>query len=127
MRFFYRSDRVRTCGLNIPNVARYQLRHTPIYVTMILYHSSVCLSTKINPLIRTIIFPKPIYSPLERYTNLNKSLDHRQKQQLFLFYLLYEQLYFSSDLLSLAYEHKKVEIFPFLCYNTYNTSEYTCC
>lgn len=26
-----RSDRVRTCGLNIPNVARYQLRHTPKY------------------------------------------------------------------------------------------------
>ena len=29
--FFGRSDRVRTCGLNIPNVARYQLRHTPKY------------------------------------------------------------------------------------------------
>ena len=27
-----RSDRARTCGLNIPNVARYQLRHTPIYL-----------------------------------------------------------------------------------------------
>ena len=27
-----RSDRVRTCGLNIPNVARSQLRHTPIRV-----------------------------------------------------------------------------------------------
>ena len=25
-----RSDRIRTCGLNIPNVARYQLRYTPI-------------------------------------------------------------------------------------------------
>lgn len=72
------------------------------YVTMILYHSSVCLSTKINPLIRTIIFPKPIYSPLERYTNLNKSLANRQQQQSFLFYLLYEQLYFSANLLSLA-------------------------
>ena len=33
-RGFYsgRSDRVRTCGLNIPNVARYQLRHTPIAI-----------------------------------------------------------------------------------------------
>ena len=30
--FFGRSDRVRTCGLNIPNVARYQLRYTPIYL-----------------------------------------------------------------------------------------------
>ena len=28
---FGRSDRVRTCGIDIPNVARYQLRHTPIY------------------------------------------------------------------------------------------------
>ncbi len=27
-----RSDRVRTCGLNIPNVARSQLRHTPIFI-----------------------------------------------------------------------------------------------
>ena len=27
-----RSDRVRTCGLNIPNVARYQLRHTPKFI-----------------------------------------------------------------------------------------------
>ena len=25
-----RSDRVRTCGIDVPNVARYQLRHTPI-------------------------------------------------------------------------------------------------
>ena len=24
-----RSDRVRTCGIDVPNVARYQLRHTP--------------------------------------------------------------------------------------------------
>ena len=30
---FGRSDRVRTCGLNIPNVARYQLRHTPKILT----------------------------------------------------------------------------------------------
>ena len=29
---FGRSDRVRTCGIDIPNVARYQLRHTPIYL-----------------------------------------------------------------------------------------------
>lgn len=27
---FGRSDRVRTCGIDVPNVARYQLRHTPI-------------------------------------------------------------------------------------------------
>ena len=26
---FGRSDRVRTCGIDVPNVARYQLRHTP--------------------------------------------------------------------------------------------------
>ncbi len=25
-----RSDRVRTCGIDVPNVARYQLRHTPM-------------------------------------------------------------------------------------------------
>ena len=31
---FGRSDRVRTCGLNIPNVARYQLRHTPIVIKL---------------------------------------------------------------------------------------------
>ena len=24
-----RSDRIRTCGIDVPNVARYQLRHTP--------------------------------------------------------------------------------------------------
>ena len=28
--FFGRSDRVRTCGIDVPNVARYQLRHTPV-------------------------------------------------------------------------------------------------
>ena len=28
--FFGRSDRVRTCGIDVPNVARYQLRHTPM-------------------------------------------------------------------------------------------------
>ena len=27
--FFGRSDRIRTCGIDVPNVARYQLRHTP--------------------------------------------------------------------------------------------------
>ena len=27
---FGRSDRVRTCGIEVPNFARYQLRHTPI-------------------------------------------------------------------------------------------------
>ena len=27
---FGRSDRVRTCGIDVPNVARYQLRHTPM-------------------------------------------------------------------------------------------------
>lgn len=27
--YYGRSDRIRTCGLNIPNVARYQLRYTP--------------------------------------------------------------------------------------------------
>ena len=26
-----RSDRIRTCGIDVPNVARYQLRHTPIF------------------------------------------------------------------------------------------------
>ena len=26
---FGRSDRIRTCGIDVPNVARYQLRHTP--------------------------------------------------------------------------------------------------
>ena len=25
-----RSDRIRTCGIEVPNFARYQLRHTPI-------------------------------------------------------------------------------------------------
>ena len=25
-----RSDRIRTCGIDVPNVARYQLRHTPM-------------------------------------------------------------------------------------------------
>ena len=29
-RLFGRSDRIRTCGIDVPNVARYQLRHTPI-------------------------------------------------------------------------------------------------
>ncbi len=28
-----RSDRIRTCGINVPNVARYQLRHTPVFTT----------------------------------------------------------------------------------------------
>ena len=27
---FGRSDRIRTCGIDVPNVARYQLRHTPM-------------------------------------------------------------------------------------------------
>ena len=27
-----RSDRIRTCGIDVPNVARYQLRHTPICI-----------------------------------------------------------------------------------------------
>ena len=31
---FGRSDRVRTCGIDIPNVARYQLRHTPIVIKL---------------------------------------------------------------------------------------------
>lgn len=26
-----RGDKTRTCGLYVPNVARYQLRHTPLY------------------------------------------------------------------------------------------------
>ena len=33
-----RSDRIRTCGIDVPNVARYQLRHTPmcdLYLTFI--------------------------------------------------------------------------------------------
>ncbi len=29
---FGRSDRIRTCGIDVPNVARYQLRHTPFYL-----------------------------------------------------------------------------------------------
>ena len=33
-RLIGRSDRVRTCGLNIPNVARYQLRYTPIVIKL---------------------------------------------------------------------------------------------
>ena len=36
---FGRSDRIRTCGIDVPNVARYQLRHTPI---MFLIHTFWC-------------------------------------------------------------------------------------
>ena len=38
-----RSDRIRTCGLNIPNVARYQLRHTP--TAFLLYMINTGVST----------------------------------------------------------------------------------
>ena len=34
-----RSDRIRTCGIDVPNVARYQLRHTPIYSIKNFYSS----------------------------------------------------------------------------------------
>ena len=37
-----RSDRVRTCGLNIPNVARYQLRHTPKTKINITANNNTC-------------------------------------------------------------------------------------
>ena len=37
-RFYGRSDRVRTCGIEVPNFARYQLRHTPKCV----YYSLFC-------------------------------------------------------------------------------------
>ena len=37
-----RSDRIRTCGIDVPNVARYQLRHTPFFDENIqpLYYTS---------------------------------------------------------------------------------------
>ena len=41
---FHRSDRIRTCGIDVPNVARYQLRHTPIVLFSLLYHSLPPLS-----------------------------------------------------------------------------------
>ena len=31
-RIFGRSDRIRTCGIMVPNHARYQLRYTPDYI-----------------------------------------------------------------------------------------------
>ena len=41
-----RSDRVRTCGIDVPNVARYQLRHTPKLFNF--------LSTMVKPVVRPI-------------------------------------------------------------------------
>ena len=40
--FYHRSDKVRTCGLHVPNVARYQLRYTPIH-----YVASVSRQTQV--------------------------------------------------------------------------------
>ena len=36
-RSLYRSDKVRTCGLHVPNVARYQLRYTPEFTKYALF------------------------------------------------------------------------------------------
>ena len=35
-----RSDRIRTCGIDVPNVARYQLRHTPICILLFFWQLS---------------------------------------------------------------------------------------
>ena len=42
-----RSDRVRTCGIDVPNVARYQLRHTPKIFNFV--------STMVKPVVRPIL------------------------------------------------------------------------
>ena len=40
---FGRSDRIRTCGIDVPNVARYQLRHTPADIDF-----AVCLKNSFS-------------------------------------------------------------------------------
>ena len=47
---FGRSDRVRTCGIDVPNVARYQLRHTPKYLIYCFLQLSAALPVATKPL-----------------------------------------------------------------------------
>lgn len=35
--FFSRDDKIRTCDLYVPNVARYQLRHIPSFLRVQIY------------------------------------------------------------------------------------------
>ena len=44
-----RSDRVRTCGIDVPNVARYQLRHTPKIFNF--------FSTMVKPVVKSLLSP----------------------------------------------------------------------
>ena len=42
-----RSDRIRTCGIDVPNVARYQLRYTPITDNYTTYYG-VCQQSRLR-------------------------------------------------------------------------------
>ena len=50
IRNFGRSDRIRTCGIDVPNVARYQLRHTPMILNFINSQLSAALPVVTKPL-----------------------------------------------------------------------------
>ena len=47
--FHHRSDKVRTCGLHVPNVARYQLRYTPICIQHLSHNRRKSYCIRVGP------------------------------------------------------------------------------
>ena len=66
--FSGRSDRVRTCGLNIPNVARSQLRYTPIVFFCFCGSGQISGQTRFGS-DSNLLFP-PFFTLFRRFSRL---------------------------------------------------------
>ena len=64
--FFCRGEKTRTSGLYVPNVARYQLRHTPKFNAKV---KKIITSAKYKSLIRQLF--------LFKKTSINNYCDYR--------------------------------------------------